>query len=198
MAWLLTLLLASAAPAAPPAPAARPLSPARQMLDAFKAACSRTGSDLEPMKADTIRAGWTAVADDSHPRLARILKLGRDSVGPEAKMAGASFSRVVGGRRIFLVHSRYEDGSGYWGAGCRLYDFEATRPLDPKLLEAWMGKPPTGVQEPAPGVSKRLWEPAGWSYGITVEANHVPQNHSLGQQFGLSGNILVAQAIGGF
>jgi hypothetical protein len=197
MAWLLTLLLASADPAAPPPPAAA-APPVRQMLDAFKAACSRTGSDLEPMKADTARAGWTPVADDSDPRLARILKLGRDSVGPEAKTAGASFSRVVGGRRIFLVHSRYEDESGYWGAGCRLFDFEAARPLDAKLLEAWMGKPPTGVQEPAPGVSKRLWEPSGWRDGITVEVNHVPQNHSLGQQFGLSGNVLVAQAIGGF
>ena len=71
-------------------------------------------------------------------------------------------------------------------------------PLDGKLLEAWMGKPPTGVEVPAPGLSKRLWEPAGWRDGITLEVNHVPQNHPFGKTYGLSGNILVAQAIGGF
>ena len=60
-----------------------------------------------------------------------------------------------------------------------------------------MGKPPTAVEEPAPGLSKRLWEP-GWRDGITLEINHVPQNHPVGKTYGLSGNILVAQAIGGF
>jgi hypothetical protein len=30
------------------------------------------------------------------------------------------------------------------------------------------------------------------------EVDHVPQNHPVGKTYGLSGNILVAQAIGGF
>ncbi len=170
----------------------------REILDAFKAACSRTGDDIGPMKADALRSGWTAMAEEGDPRIARLGSLGRDSVKKDGTATGANFRRTVAGRDIFLIVSRYQDKSGFWGAGCRLYDFEATAPLDPKLLEAWMGKPPSGVQEPAPGLSKRLWEPAGWSYGVTVEVNHVPQNHELGKRFGLSGNILVAQAIGGF
>ena len=177
---------------AQPAPA-----PAREMLDAFKGACSRTGSDIEAVKADAARAGWTAMAEDGDPRIARLVKLGHDAVDADGKVAGANFRRSLGGRDIFLIVSRYEDKTGFWGAGCRLYDFEATAALDGPTLEAWMGKPPTHVETPAPGLSKRLWEP-GWRDGITLEINHVPQGHPVGQQYGLSGNILVAQAIGGF
>ena len=177
-------------PAAPP--------PERQLLDAFRAACSRTGNDIEPMKADALRAGWTAMADDGDPRIARLLKLGREAVEKDSINTAVNFRRKVGGQDIFLVVSRYSDKSGYWGTGCRLYHFEAAAPLDGKQLEAWMGRPPTGVQAPAPGLTKKLWEPSGWGGGITVEVSHVPQKHPLGQQYGLSGNILVAQAIGGF
>jgi hypothetical protein len=169
----------------------------REMLDAFKAACSRTGNDIEAMKADAEAAGWTAMADDGDPRIARLVKLGRDSADADGKVAGANFRRTLGTRGIFLIVSRYEDKTGFWGAGCRLYDFEATAPLDGPALEAWMGKPPTHVEAPAPGLSKRLWEP-GWRDGITLEISHVAQGNQVGQQYGLSGNILVAQAIGGF
>jgi hypothetical protein len=187
---LAALLLASAAPSTVPSE--------RQVLDAFKSACSRVGNDIEPVKADAAGAGWTAMAEDADGRVARLVKLGRDSAEKSGAAAGATFRRRVGQRDIFLIVSRYQDKSGFWGSGCRLYDFEATAPLDPKLLQAWMGRPPTGVQEPAPGLSKRLWEPSGWREGITVEVSHVPQKHPLGQQYGLSGNILTAQAIGGF
>lgn len=190
---LLAALLAAALQAPAPAPA-----PERQLLDSFKSACSRIGNDIEPAKADAARAGWSAMAEDGDPRIARLVKLGREATEKDGTSTGATYRRRLGGRDVFLILSRYEDVSGSWGVGCRLYDFEATRPLKAKLLTKWMGKPPTGVQEPAPGLSKRLWEPAGWSYGVTVEVNHVPQNHPFGKTYGLSGNILVAQAIGGF
>jgi hypothetical protein len=177
--------------------AAPAVAPERELLAAFKAACSRTGSDIEAMKADAAASGWTAMADDGDRRIARLVKLGRDSADADGKVAGANFRRTLGGRDVFLIVSRYEDRTGFWGAGCRLYDFEAAAALDGPGLEAWMGKPPTAVQAPAPGLSKRLWEP-GWRDGITLEVSHVPQNHPIGQQYGLSGNVLVAQAIGGF
>ena len=167
------------------------------MLDAFKAACSRTGNDIEAMKADAEAAGWTVMEKDVDPRIARLIATGRAEAEADGKVADHSFRRTMGGREIFLIASRYEDKSGFWGAGCRLYDFEATAPIEGPVLEAWMGKPPTAVQVPMPGLSKRLWEP-GWRDGITLEVSHVPQNHPVGRQYGLSGNVLVAQAIGGF
>ncbi|HEX8574419.1 MAG TPA: hypothetical protein VF759_16890 [Allosphingosinicella sp.] len=186
---ILPILLAAQAAAA--------TVPEREMLDAFKAACSRTGNDIEAVKADAAGSGWTSMPDDGDPRIAQLIKLGRDAAESGGKVAGANFRRTLGDRDVFLIVSRYEDKTGFWGSGCRLYDFEATAALDRPGLEAWMGKPPTGVQEPAPGLSKRLWEP-GWRDGISIEISHVPQNHPLGQQYGLSGNILTAQAIGGF
>lgn len=177
------------------APAATP--PERAMLDSFKAACSRTGDDIGPMKADAAASGWTEMAEDSEPRVARLVRMGREAIEKDGAATGATYRRRLGGRDVFLIVSRYQDKSGFWGTGCRLYDFEAPAPLDARLLDKWMGKPPTAVQEPAPGLSKRLWEP-GWRDGITLEINHVPQNHPAGKTYGLSGNILVAQAIGGF
>lgn len=176
----------------PPAPA-----PERPMLDAFKAACSRTGNDIEAMKADAVASGWTPMGDDGDPRVARLVKLGLEAADADGKIAGANFRRTLGGREVFLIVSRYEDRTGFWGAGCRLYDFEATAPLDGAALEAWMGKAPTHVEAPAPGLSKRLWEP-GWRDGISVEISHISQGNPLGEQYGLRGNVLVAQAIGGF
>ena len=175
---------------------ATPPSPDLAMLDSFKAACVRTG-DMSAMKADALAAGWQEIAEDSDPRIAELSRKGREGVEKDATLSGAAFRRIVNGREIFLIQSRYEDSSGFWGVGCRVYDFAAIAPLAPALLEAWMGKSPTGVEEPAPGLSRRLWEP-GWRLGITVEAAHVPQGHSLGARFGLQGNILIAQAIGGF
>jgi hypothetical protein len=183
------ILLILAAPSTPPAD--------RELLDSFKAACSRTGSDFEAMKADAAASGWLAMADDGDPRIARLVQLGREAAEADGKASGANFTRKVNGRDVFLILSRYEDKTGFWGTGCRLYDFGAAEALDAKLLEAWMGRPATHSEAPEPGLSKRLWEP-GWRYGITVEISHVPQHHKLGQQYGLSGNVLVAQAIGGF
>ena len=171
-------------------------SPEREILDALKASCDRAGA-IEAMKADATAAGWEAIADGADPRIAKLLKLGRDAIGTDGKMTGATYRRTIGGRELFLILSRYEDESGFWGAGCRLYDFAATAPLDPAMLEAWMGKPPTGVEDLGAGLGRRLWEP-GWRDGITLEASHVPRDHPMGQSFGLEGNILVAQAIGGF
>lgn len=183
--------------AAPAARAAPEVVPAREILDAFKAACARTGKDLEATKADAAGSGWTAMATDGDPRVSRLVKLGQEATEKDGASTGATFRRAIGGRDIYLIVSRYDDKSGFWGAGCRLYDFEATEPVEGKLLESWMGKPPTAVQTPAPGLVKRLWEP-GWRDGITLEVSHVPQNHPVGRQYGLSGNVLVAQAIGGF
>lgn len=171
--------------------------PEREVLDAFKAACSRTGNDIAAMKADAQASGWTAMDGDVEPRIARLIAMGRAPAEADGKVADHSFRRTLAGREMFLIVSRYEDRSGFWGAGCRVYDFAAAAPLDGAALEVWMGKPATGIEAPAPGLSRRLWEP-GWRDGVTVEISHVSQGHPLGQQYGLSGNVLTAQAIGGF
>lgn len=172
-------------------------SPDRALLDAFRAACHRV-DQYDSMKADAASSGWEEVAEDADPRIGRLNRTGREAVGDEGTARGASFRRTLGGRAVFLIVSRYEDRSGFWGNGCRLYDFDAPAALPRATLDGWMGRPSTGEQQlPENGGHKHLWEP-GWRDGVGIEINHVPASSPFVARFGLSGNILVAQAIGGF
>jgi hypothetical protein len=169
------------------APAERP------MLEAFRTVCDKVDS-LDGMKAAALASGWEEISDDAEPRLGRLIRLGKEATKDDGTSSGVNFRR----RTLMLVASRYEDKSGVWGNGCRLYDFDATAAIAPELLSKWMGREPTGVQELGPTVGlKRLWEP-GWRKGMTVEVNHVPPQSKLKDIFGLSGNVLVATALGGF
>lgn len=182
--------------AAAPAAAEEPVGD-RPVLDAFRAVCDKVDS-LDGMKSAALAGGWEQIADDAEPRLGRLIKLGKEATEAEGTNSGFNFRRVVEGHKLLLIASRYEDKTGFWGNGCRLYDFDAAAPIDSKVARDWMGKPPTGVQALGPTIGdKMLWEP-GWRLGMTVEVSHVPQTSELKDKFGLSGNVLVAQAIGGF
>jgi hypothetical protein len=178
---------------AAPAPAA---APDRALLDAFRGACARVDR-LEHMQADAAAGGWVAVEADADPRLARLVRLGREAVGADARVSGGQYRREHAGRPLYLVVSRFEDEDGLWGNGCRLYDFAAAAPLPLPVLQAWMNRPPTGGEDFGPMGSRRLWEP-GWRDGVTVDISHVPAGSPLVETLGFSGNILIAQAIGGF
>jgi hypothetical protein len=182
------LIVAQAAPA--------DASPDGALLDAFRAACARV-DDLDHMIADARASGWQQVEESAHPQIERLNRFGRESVGAEGTGSGANFRRTLGGRELFLVVSRWVDGQGMWGNGCRLYHFDAAARIDPAALERWMGRPPTGTLDLPDAGIRLLWEP-GWRDGVTLEINHVPGDSPLRERYGLSGNILVAQAIGGF
>jgi hypothetical protein len=188
---IVAALLLLASPAQPPPVQDRPL------LDTFRGVCEKVDS-LAGMKAAALADGWEEIPDSAEPRLARLITLGKEATEANGANSGFNFRRVVEGRKLMLIASRYEDRTGFWGNGCRLYDFDAMAPIDSKMARDWMGRTPTGVQALGPTVGeKMLWEP-GWRLGVTVEISHVPQTSELKNKFGLSGNVLVAQAIGGF
>jgi hypothetical protein len=166
----------------------------RALLQAFEAPC-RHVRDFAKIKAGALAGGWAEIAEDADPRVARLSKLGRDEVGSEGKLYGATYRRSHAGRAVFLIVSRFEDKDGVWGNGCRVYDFDASEAIAPETAEAWIGKPPTGTQV-VPGGTKHLWEP--WVSGQSFELNYMPAGGEVEQRFGLRGVILVAQAIGGF
>jgi hypothetical protein len=169
----------------------------RPMLDAFRTVCDKVES-LEGMKAAAAASGWEGFPDSAEPRIERLNTLGREATGKDGTSSGANFRRKLGDRTLFLIVTRYEDKSGFWGNGCRLYHFEAAAGIPDAELENWMGRRPTGIVSPGLQHGRRLlWEP-GWRDGFTVEINHVPQTSIYREQYGLSGNILVVQAIGGF
>ena len=172
---------------------AQAATPEAVLLDAFKGACQRI-DDFEAAKADAAAAGWTVAEESAEPRIARLLTMGREAVGDEGRISGALFSRHIGGRNVFLVLSRYEE-DGFWGNGCRAFDFDAPAALEPKTVDGWMGKVPTAA-DTAAGVAKRVWEP-GWRDGVTVEANYVTPGTPIAEATGLQGVVLVAQSMGG-
>ena len=171
-------------------------SPDLAMLVAFQEACARV-DDLDHMLADARRSGWEAIADDGDPRIGRVTRAGRAGVNANVRASGQTFRRHLRARDLFLVASRVVMDDGSWGNGCRLFHFEATDRINRTTLELWMRRPPTGVQDIPGNALKLLWEP-GWREGVTIEINHIPPRSKLRSRLGLSGNILVAQAIGGF
>ncbi|MBX3563225.1 MAG: hypothetical protein KF730_01485 [Sphingomonas sp.] len=165
------------------------------LLEAFAAPCAHV-EDFEKTKAEAAKGGWEEIAEDADPRLWHLEKLGRDAVGDDGTMFGARYRHTVGVRQVFLVVSRYEDKSGFWGNGCRVYDFDAPGAIDEAVVERWIGKPSTSGLMPVAGGTRFLWEP--WVDGRTFELNYMPKDEAVAKQLGLSGVILVSQAIGGF
>lgn len=194
------MALASALLALAGAAQAAPTADEQALFAAFKGVCAKVRS-LPAMASAARRGGWQAVAPQAHPSLDRLVNGGREEVlarEPGARLRGAQFSRKVGQRQVWLALSRYQDADGAWSNGCRLYDFDAAEPIAAAALEALMGRPGTGTQPLPGGQTKYLWEP-GWRPGHGVEVSFIAdQEDPLVRKFGLKGQILTAQAIGGF
>lgn len=191
---IFTLLAATAAAAAP-----LPSAEDRALFAGFRQVCSQV-RDLKKMERAARKAKWQAVGEDAHPNLAMLVRGGREAAlagEPEAKVSGAQFTRTLAGRTLWLVTSRYQDKAGYWGNGCRIYDFDAAAPLALEVLVALMGKASTGSVPLPDGNVKHLWEP-GWKSGLSVEVSYLTGTDPVSQKFGLKGQALTAQAIGGF
>lgn len=191
---ILTLFAATAA-ATEPLPSAED----RALFAGFKQVCGQV-RDLGKMERAARKAKWQPVGEDAHPQLVQLVRKGREAAlkdEPGSTVSGAQFSRQLGGRTLWLVTSRFQDKEGYWGNGCRIYDFDAAAPLPLETLVALMGKPNTGSVALPDGNTKHLWEP-GWKSGHTVEVVYISGTDPVAQKFGLKGQALMAQAIGGF
>jgi hypothetical protein len=165
------------------------------LLHQFRTVCDKV-ADYPGMSRAAAAGGWQPIEDAANAQLARINRTAREAIGSDGRYQTASFSRQAADQRWFLVVSRWEGEAGVWGNGCRIYDFAADRPIDRGPLEQWVGRPPTGNQSFGAVGSNLLWEP-GWRNGMTVAVNHVPATSPFAARYGLTGNILVAQALGG-
>lgn len=186
-------ILTATALAATPAPSAED----RALFAAFKGVCRNVRS-LDAMDQAARRGGWRAVPAEAHPNLARLVNGGREALlkdEPDAALAGAQYTRAVGGRTLWLVTSRYADKDGYWANGCRVYDFDAATALSASTLVALMGRPNSGTMPLPEGGTKLLWEP-GWKSGHSVEVSFATGLDPVSQKFGLKGQVLTAHAIG--
>ncbi len=179
-------------------PAAAGAAPGdRALLDAFRSACERV-DDFDAVRVDALASGWEEIDPSADPRVERLNGIGLGRAAQEGvAMRILNFRRRFGDRLIFLITSRASSPYGQWGNDCRIYHFEAGEEMAPPALEAWMGRPPTGVQGRPDQAVKRLWEPA-WRDGVSIDVTHIRAGTEAAVLFEVSGNILVANAIGGF
>ncbi|WP_088309836.1 hypothetical protein [Novosphingobium sp. B 225] len=187
------LPLLAAVAAATPAPPADD----RALFAAFRGVCSNVRK-LDAMQAAAKRGKWQAVEPSAHPNLQLLVEQGlkaakRDE--PDATYTGGQYRKMVGGRSLWMVLSRYRDSEGYWSNGCRIYHFEATAALPGDELTQLMGKSPSGTQPLPDDQVKYLWEP-GWRSGHSVEISYIVGNDATSRKYGLKGQVLMSQAIG--
>ena len=186
MSILVALLVAAqAAPSPPPTDVV--------LLDAFRTSCSRVGN-VDEMRADALARGWIAIEEDEDPRLARLLSEGRSALPEGARGAAAAFRAPGTAPGLFLTQTRVESGAG-WRNVCRLYQFDARAPVDSNIVEHWMTRAATRVEEAGGFGIRRIWDP-GWRDGMTVEVIHIPDSEAS-RALGFSGNVFVARAVGG-
>lgn len=190
----LSIMAAAAAATAPV-----PLTEDRALFAAFKGVCIKVRS-MDAMARAARRGKWHAVEPDAHPNLKLLVEQGRKAglkEEPSATFTGAQFHKTVAGRELWMVQSRYRDSEGYWSNGCRIYHFDAPAALPGEALAVLMGKPWTGTLPLPDDQVKYLWEP-GWKSGHSVEVSFITGTDPVSQKFGLKGQVLMAQAIGGF
>ncbi|NBC35291.1 hypothetical protein GTZ99_01815 [Novosphingobium sp. FSY-8] len=195
---LISLVAAAAAATAP-----LPSTQDRALFAAFRQVCGQV-RDYAHMAATARGAGWSAVPEDAHPRLATLIARGRDAAmkdAPEATFASAQYTRTVAGRVLWLVQSRYVDqgrtaAPGLWANGCRVYDFDAAAPIASRQLARLIGKRHTGTLPLPDGGTQYLWEP-GFHSGHSVEVSFLRGDDAVSASFALRGLVLTTQAIGG-
>ncbi len=112
-------------------------------VDAFAQACVPGRLSYEATKATAVEAGWTQIERSDHPELTAVMQksdemlAGEDDL--EMSFEDVLYARDVAGTRHHLSVTRssivIEPGDDPWVlVGCRLYNFDATQPIDPALV----------------------------------------------------------------
>ena len=127
-----------------------PVSADETFVSAFAAACVPGRLSYESTRQTALAEGWTEVDRNDHPELASVMSKADEMVAadPEfdAETAIVLLARDVNGTRHHLSVSRVSvvigEGDDPWViVGCRLYNFDATGPVDPAPVSALIGRP---------------------------------------------------------
>ncbi|MEZ5708046.1 MAG: hypothetical protein R3E02_01515 [Blastomonas sp.] len=177
--------------------------PARAVLEAFATACSGA-ENLAVAKASVEAAGWTMVPPDSDSPITRLVAFGKAEFERQAAedgdeleselLDGGEYRTEVAGRTLYVAISgaRYDTVIGH---GCRVYDFEATAPIEAETLTDWAVRAPSNSQTLDGGLVKHVWNPGLKPGHMGMEVSFVPQDWPLRDQFPLSGLVIQADTV---
>lgn len=172
--------------------------PAKAVLDAFRSACS----DLATLDAAAIKvteAGWKQEDPDQTP-VGELVRFGREQ-GEKAltgvgKVLGDPnvYSRKVAGEALYLVLSGVEV-MDMTLIGCRGYDPDETRRIDPKEAEKWMGREPD-LSVDRPEATRLKWQPGLTAQQDSFEIYYVPAGSPAIEITKVAGIALKADQVG--
>lgn len=199
LAALAALLIAQQTPA-----------PSDVRLETFKRACVPHRQDLVAAAVALEADGWNRAADNDHPELAATMRRAREeAMDPELEMT-VDFTvwlKAVGGRRLYVVLNRADailreeaddDGDGEiqdWEKenrfsllGCGLWDFDATTPIDPAAMTAWVGAAPVQVFDLPDDIVGGTWNVFDMLPGTAeVHIGYIPEGSEMFGRTGFSG-----------
>lgn len=108
---------------------------------------------------------------------------------PNATVVNQYRKELASGPAYLVVMSSLS-GGGVSTVSCHLYDFEATEPIDPKAMAAWLGKPPSETGG-APGEGAiQIWVGLDALPGSDVYSGFIPERSPVVPSTGFSGVAL--------
>lgn len=167
---------------------------------AFRDDCADTLSNLDETTKNLEAAGWTKVDPASQAELKAVYDT---AAAAAANMAGASidaYSRNLGEYRLHMLISGGVLTEAGHVNGCYVYDFDAdTFIADPdngRVMENWLGQPPTEATSQAGVVSQKKWvSPATHPQFASIRIASVPAGSPLETAAFFSGAAWAATAL---
>lgn len=152
------------------------------------------------------KLGWRALVAGENPDYDRFIAHSDALLAKEIAedpdlfegSGGAWFAREIGGRSHLLAVS-YLLSEYYDGAGCYLYDFGATAPIDPGPVTRLLGQPvayttnggdPIYAADPALFVSTVWGPPPGLPRTGDTYLTFIPEGSAFAGQAGFTGLVL--------
>ena len=136
-------------------------------VDAFAEACVPGRLGYDSTRQAALAAGWTETGRDDHAELDAVMAVSDAEIAADPEFVSFStasfFTRDVAGspHHVVVTHSGFiiEEGDDPWVLiGCHLYNFDATAPVAPEPVTAFVGKPISNSAEQE-GFVGHVWGP---------------------------------------
>ena len=135
-------------------------------LAAFEEACLDGYRNPDIRAAVIAAAGWSPVADDADPALARLMAISRQAMVQAEEEDGftgtiAAYALRLAGGEAYLVTTELDmPADAEWKIdllGCYLYDFAAAAPLPPSLITSRFDERPAEVVDQPDVIVAQTW-----------------------------------------
>lgn len=146
---------------------------------AFRNDCADSLSNLNETIESLEAAGWAKVDPASHAELKAIYDISAVAVTNIEGTSIDAYSRNVGEYRLHMLISGNVPTELGFANGCYVYDFDADSfvadPDSGRVIESWLGGPPTEAISQAGFASQKTWVgPAAYPKFASVRVVSVP------------------------